>query len=374
MYVASATLNNSTQHYDLLLTKYTSNGLALWAEKFNINAGGNFIVGDITLDPSNSIIFTGTVFNGNNNYDAVTVKFNSDGQFNWYKLHNGTANHYDSGVSVTTDLIGNIYITGMSTQAHSPGSQTNSLIDFLTIKYNSSGVQQWLSTHDAYGLIDGGVKIMFNQPGSSKVIVAGLIQKDIETWGVATIYYDTSTGNQMGYGEVIEANLWIEKINGFVTDEQNNIYIAGTGKTSNSSPDSDFIIIKLDDELNVEWKKNHDGGFGGNDQANAIAVKSSGTIFVTGYTTSSTEKDYLTVCYKPDGTLMWSKTYNGIANKDDEARDIFADNTGTIFVTGSSRIHTTKDYLSIQYDDNGNQLWAAKYRSLHQHTCPSSNI
>ncbi len=55
----------------------------------------------------------------------------------WVSRYNGTGNAEDVAHSITNDSEGNIYVTGGSF-----GSETN--CDFLTIKYNSSGIQQWI--------------------------------------------------------------------------------------------------------------------------------------------------------------------------------------------------------------------------------------
>ena len=49
---------------------------------------------------------------------------------------------YDSGFGVTTDSLGNIYVTG-STYGHLDGNTNSGGSDIFLVKYNSSGTKQW---------------------------------------------------------------------------------------------------------------------------------------------------------------------------------------------------------------------------------------
>ena len=54
----------------------------------------------------------------------------------WVRSYNGVNNLEDQALASAIDASGNFYVTGYST-----GSATSK--DYRTIKYNSSGVQQW---------------------------------------------------------------------------------------------------------------------------------------------------------------------------------------------------------------------------------------
>jgi hypothetical protein len=53
------------------------------------------------------------------------------------QTYNGTGNGLDIAFSVVVDNLGNVYVAG-----NSPGD--TSANDIATIKYNSSGQQQWV--------------------------------------------------------------------------------------------------------------------------------------------------------------------------------------------------------------------------------------
>lgn len=106
-YVAGGQLNQYGK-YDLLLTKYDDTGYELWSTTFNLpDSTGNVIAADIALDNSGNVIVAGTVYNGpSNNYDALTIKFNSSGAKQWHKTYNGagsstTAAHLSTSTPAT---------------------------------------------------------------------------------------------------------------------------------------------------------------------------------------------------------------------------------------------------------------------------------
>jgi hypothetical protein len=90
----------------------------------------------------------------------------------------------------------------------------------------------------------------------------------------------------------------------------------------------------------------------GADEAAALAVDSSGNVYVTGKSAGSgTGFDYLTLKYDSAGGLAWKARYN---NKDvngtDEATAIALDSSGNAYVTGRSQgSGTGLDYATVKY-------------------------
>ena len=110
------------------------------------------------------------------------------------------------------------------------------------------------------------------------------------------------------------------------------------------------------------WVARYSGG--GQEEAYALAVDSSGNVYVTGTRNADVNGfDYLTVKYDPNGDLVWESGYNGPSNGSDIAYAIALDNVGNVYVTGTSYDNSTSnDYLTIKYNSSdGNQLWATRY-------------
>jgi WD40 repeat protein len=115
------------------------------------------------------------------------------------------------------------------------------------------------------------------------------------------------------------------------------------------------------------WTRRYNGPANKDDGATAVAVSADGsTVFATGGGTGATSGyDYTTLAYGAStGTTRWSKTYNGPGNGFDQATALGLSPDGTrLFVTGASRgSGTGLDYATVAYNaSTASQLWARRY-------------
>ncbi|OIO03408.1 hypothetical protein AUJ67_01195 [Candidatus Desantisbacteria bacterium CG1_02_49_89] len=56
---------------------------------------------------------------------------------------------------------------------------------------------------------------------------------------------------------------------------------------------------------------------------------------------------------------VWQKIYD--SGNDDCGYGIAVDDTGNVYVAGSSYVGSTADFLTIKYDSNGNSVWQRRY-------------
>jgi hypothetical protein len=96
-----------------------------------------------------------------------------------------------------------------------------------------------------------------------------------------------------------------------------------------------------------------------------MALDSAGNVYVTGASANLTNDDYATVKYSPSGNQLWVRRYAGVPNGQDSARAIAVDSSGNVYVTGQSYGggSLNMDYLTVKYAPNGNELWARRYNS-----------
>ncbi len=97
------------------------------------NGTDNGIV--ITSDDDNNV-YVGGKIQGNGNYDYITIKYNPNGDTLWKRTYNGLGNGQDEILVIKTDVFGNVYVTGKS-------QGMNTGYDIVTIKYSSDGKFQW---------------------------------------------------------------------------------------------------------------------------------------------------------------------------------------------------------------------------------------
>ena len=110
-----------------------------------------------------------------------------------------------------------------------------------------------------------------------------------------------------------------------------------------------------------KWVQRYDGPKGfPNDGERDMAVDSDGNVYVTGYSQGATSgNDYVTIKFDQDGNQLWLQTYNGPGNAGDTAYGIAVDADHNVYVTGTSNGggQTVGDYATIKYDSNGNPCW-----------------
>ncbi|MRR29140.1 hypothetical protein EG834_02100, partial [bacterium] len=221
------------------------------------------------------------------------------------------------------------------------------------------------------------------------------IQAQIDTMWVRT-YNGSGNGNDVGKGCIVGLD--------------NSIYVTGLG----FSDDNNYLTIKYDTNGNIIWDKFFNGPSSAYDEANAcaidnnndlyvtggsvcppslhsgrltikysgvngdtiwtrlfdtsggndgydVAVDDSGNVVTTGKTTINTHNNYLTIKYDQAGQEVWSNIYTSNYNIDEEGKGCAVDNTGKIYVTGNSSNAVDKDIFTIKYDNNGDTLWTRRY-------------
>ncbi|MBN2699790.1 MAG: SBBP repeat-containing protein [Bacteroidales bacterium] len=135
---------------------------------------------------------------------------------------------------------------------------------------------------------------------------------------------------------------------------------------------ADFNIVDagLDNTVKEAWVKRYNGPGNLSDAAVAVALDDSGNVYVTGTSDEGTGNhyDYVTIKYNASAEEQWIARYNGPLNGMDAACDIAVDRSGNVYVTGQSPgIGTSLDYATVKYSPSGQELWIARYDSLKRY-------
>jgi hypothetical protein len=324
-----------------------------WLVRYNGLGNGEDDATSMTIDAADNIYVTGASTGIGTGLDYTTIKYNASGALQWVARYNGIGNGTDFSQSIAVDGSGNVYVTGSST-----GIGTG--LDYATIKYNASGVQQWAARYNGPG---NGLEMALSVTvdGSGNVFVTGYSAGNGTNYDYATLKYNSAGVQQ-----------WVARYNGpandvdiaysVIVDGSGNVYT--TGASIGSGTSGDYATIKYNSSGIQQWAVRYNGPGNGNDEAYCIILDGSGNCYVTGYSkgSGSSGLDYETIKYNPSGLVQWAQRYNGPGDSSDIAYALTRDVSDNIFVTGESFGSTSNyDYATIKYNSTGVQQWIARY-------------
>ena len=274
--------------------------------------------------------------------------------FEWAKAIDGIGD--ESAKYVTTDLQGNIYVTGYFASASivfgttTLINSTSSFFDMFIVKYDQTGNVLWAKS---------------------------------------------AVGNKSDIG------------NSVTTDNQGNVYVTGEFRSSSlvfdsftlnvSSPlSSDMFLVKYDSNGNVQWAKQTVGSK--KEVGNAVATDVSGNVYVAGsfetnavlfdsfsLPNNTLSDEIFIVKYDSLGAVVWARKAGSTA--EDVAYGVEVDTSNNVYVVGdfygpSIIVENDTlfnngigaiDMIIIKYDEAGNLLWAKNEGgTLEEH--PSSLV
>lgn len=344
----------STNEEDCITMKYNTNGDTLWVARFN-GAGNNIDGGNVIVTDSLGNVYIA----GTTNNDYLVIKYNPNGGQVWVKIYNGPVT-VDYATALTVDNAGNVYVSGTSL-FNGTGQ------DYITIKYNSSGVQQWIAQYSADALYGTDLPEAIILDSQNNVYVAGSSIIGGNTSGA----FDCSIVKYNSNG-VLQ---WSKRYNGpgngvdrgydMAMDSQENVYVTGTSR-GGASTQTDYVTIKYNavngDEM---WVQRYNGPGFSSDGSRGIVVDHLNNIYITGASegTSSTFVDIATIKYNINGVEQWVRRFDA-GTKRDEGYDVEVDDLGDIYVTGTSIIGTdinNHDYVVLKYNPSGDLQWSERY-------------
>lgn len=288
IYVAG--YNQNTPIYGFLIIKYNPSGQQQWAKVQTCTPPTTLPVAKkVGIDRQQNVIVAG-------NDDLWRIfKYDPSGNLLWQQNY-----QYGWVNSLAIDDSSNIYVCGS-------GSGSGSSTDFVVIKYNRLGVQQWLA------------------------------------------YYDSG---RYDYPRMM------------YMDRNRNFYI--TGESANNIGNNDFVTVKFDSTGTLKWSNRYVSPYNNSTGPTCVTADLNGNCFASGVVADNNKGgNYFTIKYSSVGDTIWTKSYTSIsANSLDHPFKIAADNLGNVIVMGRSRFMETDSYCTIKYNSSGNQLWINNLRGF----------
>jgi len=317
-----------------------------WVARYDGLASSDDYARAMAVDAAGNVYVTG-YSQSLDRMEYVTVKYNATGIQQWIARYNGPGNTYDTANALGIDAAGNVYVTGRN------GG------NYATIKYNSAGTQQWVATYNGPGNEDD-YAIALVVDGVGNVYVTGSSGNGALAYDYATIKYN-STGTPQWVATYNGAGNGDDYASALAVDGAGNAYVTGV---SWNGTNNDYATVKYNSAGTQEWVATHNGPRNGDDFARDLTVDGAGNVYVTGFSTNSSgaASNYATVKYNSAGLKKWVKIYNGPENGDDVANALAVDDAGNIYVAGYSYgAGTGYDYATIKYNSAGTQQWVTIY-------------
>jgi hypothetical protein len=375
---------------DIFVTKINASGTHAWTRQ--IGGPDNNGASGIAVDTSGNVYVAGyfesTVdfkadFGGAEpktsygNTDIFVTRINANGTYGWTKRIGGTGNDKASGIAV--DAHDNVYVAGsfsgsVNFAADFDGEETKAsygnTVDIFVMKINADGTHAWTKQMGDAGHDEAsGIAV----DADDNVYVVGYFEGTVDFradfGGVADP--KTSVGLYDAFVTKLSSGgdyFWTKRIGGeeddwaagIAVDAYDNVYIAGSFRggfdfaddfagdpdQGVSHGDEDIFITMLTADGGYGWSRRMGGA--GADAACAVAVDSSGGIYVTGYfeqtvnfaadfsgsntKTSAGNQDIFITKVSPDGTYGWSRRMGGV--DDDYGLGITVNQTDVVYMTG----------------------------------------
>lgn len=358
--------NSRTMHgdFDYLIVKYDSSGKLKWSVQYNGTNNGDDHAAAMAIDRQGNIYVTGSSAAANGLDDFLTIKVDRNGVQQWIARYNGPANNLDEAIDVAVDDIGNVYVTGFSN-----AGGFVPFPDIVTIKYNSAGQQQWAARYDgSSGSMDMASAIAVDPQGN--VYVTGATGNGRAGWGSA-IQTDFITIKYSPNGEQVWAVTYNGPANGqdvaahLALSTDGYVYIAGSSMGKGTR--LDYATLKYNSAGELQWVARYNSDENLQDNISGLAVDVLGNVVVTGTIGSdlfNPNSDLVTVKYDQNGKQQWLARYNGPGNSWERAAGLALDRESNVYVTGQSvGDNTGSDFVTLKYDPNGALQWAARYDS-----------
>lgn len=333
---------------DIVTIKYNSSGVQQWLQRYN-GPDNNFDEpNSMILDNYGNVYLTGYSFGQGTDKDFVTIKYNTSGVQQWVQRFNGTGNGADIAQSIALDESGNVYVTG--------SSRSILYSEIILIKYNSDGVLQWLQRFNGSGNKNAYASALAIDNSENIIIAGGIDGDSANRLEYVTIKYN-STGI-LKWSQTYSGLNQGSNLANCITVYHGAIYISGS---SDGPGIKDFATLKYDSSGNQQWIQRYDTG--NDDEVTGMTVDKYGNAYVTGYSyTTATHADYATVKYNSSGVQEWVQRYNGPSNGYDYAFAIAVDTLESVYVTGSSsETGFVRGCTTIKYNSSGVQEWIRSY-------------
>ena len=314
--------------------------------------------GDIFVTGSTQANLAGDSFGSE---DGFVVSLSSAGNLNWTSQYGSS--EFDSALAVDSNSFGESFSVGRT--FGDIGSSNAGKTDGYVVKFDSSGQPSW-SAQIGSTEIDSVQAVAASPDGGALVTgqTSGTLERPTSGDRDAFVSRYDDSGNQLWLSQY--GGSGFERAEAIAIDAIGNSFTAGVKMANGFKLDTqDAFLAKHDVDGDFAWMVSLASNL--RDQANAVAIDSSGDIYITGTTKGvlapggSGGGDAFLAKYDTAGQHLWTTQYGGPLNE--VAVDIAADQSGNVYIAGRILDNPDDgpvgdaDPFIVAYSRDGELLW-----------------
>ena len=317
----------------------------------------------VAIQTDSKIVVSTGILNGTD-ADVGVLRYNSDGTLDrafgtdGIVIYDGGKGN-DCGRLVAIQADGKIILTGYSNNGEN--------YDILTMRYNSNGTldpsfgTNGIAIYNNGNRNDYGRAIAIQSDG--KIVVTARSKGDSTSAMILRYKGDGTLDNTFGTNGVVtyEGGHGNDGFRDVAIQTNGKIVVSGYTKTVTGF---DVVTARynsdgaLDNTFGTDGVVTYDGGHG-DDGARGVAIQSDEKIVVSGGVYNGTDLDVLVLRYNSDGTSDITFGTNGVVSYDsgkgnDNGRRLAIQGGNKIVVTGNTPNGTDDDVLILRYNTDGN--------------------
>ena len=309
-----------------------------WVQKFGSNTETINTLSGPLIDKMGNVFISGTVSSSTLS-DYVTIKYNSSGVLQWTKKFSFRIE--DRVVDMALDNEGNVCVTGLS-------ENLTGTYDIITIKYNTDGDSLWGNRYNGETAFTMDQPVAMDIDNNNNVLVSGY------SFGSTPMTLVTIKYSPQG------DSLWIKRFalsgtdipKDIYADDNGNVYVYGRGTR----------IIKYDTNGNELWNRIYQ--FSGSESNKVLTGDASGNIYFGAKKFTSTFDDFVIVKLDPDGDTLWTKIRNGfggLLTTHDDINAVCLDKDDNVLITGEIYNAGPVSFATLKYSSEGVFQWERNY-------------
>jgi len=285
VYVTGESFDTS-QTWDYATVKYGADGAEKWVARYNGSGNSDDRASRLSLDSQGNVYVMGSSIGQGTQYDYALVKYDPPGNQQWVARYNGNANGNDYAYAFAMDRLGHSYIAGVTADTASFRGVT-----WTIAKFDASGVLQW--TSGLAGIVDiwsGADPIALALDDSLNIYVAGSSFSLGSRFDFLTLKFDPS--GVLIWKRFYTYGTGSDRPVDMSLDSRGNIFVTGGSAGEHGGG---FATLSYDRNGNVRWVARLEGPEHSPIASSALVVDNSGSIYVTG----SGKGTMVTVKYSP---------------------------------------------------------------------------